>query len=84
MISRFMGSNPTLGSVLIAPSLEPDSDSVSPSLSATPLLTLVSLSLKNKQTLKKKLKEFFLDLKDLIYLPCPLSQEAEGECAPPT
>ena len=52
MISRFVGSSPTSGSVLTAQSLEPASDSVSPSLSAPPLLTL---SLKND--LKKK-KEF--------------------------
>ena len=51
MISRFMGS------VLTAQSLEPASDSVSPSLSAPPLLMLcLSLSLKNKH--KKKLKKW--------------------------
>ena len=43
MISQFVGLNPTLGSVLTARSLEPASDSLSPSLSAPPLL-----SLKNK------------------------------------
>ena len=32
MISWFMGSSPALGSVLMAQSLEPASDSVSPSL----------------------------------------------------
>ena len=32
MISRFVGSSPTSGSVLTAQSLEPVSDSVSPSL----------------------------------------------------
>ena len=56
MISRFVGSNPTSRSVLMAQRLEPASDSVSPSLSAPPLLILAhshSLSLKNKQTLKK-------------------------------
>ena len=47
MISRFVGSSPTLGSVLTVRSLEPASDSVSPSLSAPPLLML-SLCLKNK------------------------------------
>ena len=48
-ISQFMGSSPVPGSVLKAWSLEPASDSVSPSLSAPPLLTLCpSLSLKNK------------------------------------
>ena len=49
MISRFMGSSPTSGSVLTARSLEPALDSVSPSLSAPLLLMLcISLSLKNK------------------------------------
>ena len=38
MISQFMGSSPVSGSVLTARSLEPASDSVSPSLSAPPLL----------------------------------------------
>ena len=47
MISQFMSSSPVSGSVLIAQSLEPASDSVSPSLSA-------SLSLKNKLKKKKK------------------------------
>ena len=40
MISRFMGSCPASGSALTAQSLEPASDSVSPSLSATPMVTL--------------------------------------------
>ena len=49
MISPFMGSGPTLGSVLTAQSLEPTSDSVSPSLSAALLLTFcLSLSFKDK------------------------------------
>ena len=47
MISWFMSSGPTSGSVLTAQSLEPVSDSVSPSLSALTLLCL-SPSLKNK------------------------------------
>ena len=47
MISQVVGSSPTSGSVLIAQSLEPASESVSPSLSALPQLTL-SPSLKNK------------------------------------
>ena len=37
MILHFMGSSPVSGSVLTARSLEPASDSVSPSLSAPPL-----------------------------------------------
>ena len=40
MISRFMGSSPAWVSVLMAQSLEPASKSVSPSLSAPPLLVL--------------------------------------------
>ena len=47
MISQFVGSSPTLGSVLTAQGLEPVSDSVFPSLSAPPALTLC-LSLSNK------------------------------------
>ena len=53
MISQFMSLSPALSSVMTAQGLEPASDSVSPSLSAPPLLTLglslsLSLSLKNK------------------------------------
>ena len=40
MISQFMGSSPVLGSGLTPQSLEPASDSVSPSLSASPRLVL--------------------------------------------
>ena len=47
MISRSMGSSPASGSVLTAQSLEPASDSVSPSLSARPPLMLC-LSLSQK------------------------------------
>ena len=56
MIYRFMSLSPTLGSVLTAQSLEPASDSVSPSLSAPPQLTLsLSLSLSlSKISIKKK------------------------------
>ena len=45
MISQFVGSSPTWGSVLLAQSLEPASDSVSPALSAPPPLFSFSLSL---------------------------------------
>ena len=49
MISQFMSSSPTLGSVLTAQSLDPASDSVSPSLSApSPLMLCLSLSLSLK------------------------------------
>ena len=47
MISGFEGSSPTSGSVLAAQSLEPPLHSMTPSLSAPPLLTHC-LSLKNK------------------------------------
>ena len=40
MISQLVGSSPTSGCMLTAQSLEPDSDSVCPSLSAPPLLML--------------------------------------------
>ena len=47
MISPSVSMSPTLGSVLTAQSLEPASDSVSPPLSAPPLLMLC-LSIINK------------------------------------
>ena len=47
MISRFVGASPVSGSVLTARSLEPASDSVSPSLSA-PFLLMRCLSLSQK------------------------------------
>ena len=60
-ISRFTSSSPTSGSVLTAPSLEPASDSASPSLSAPPQLSL-SLSKINKH-LKNCHKNFFKNFK---------------------
>ena len=48
MISWFVSSSPAWGSVLTAHSLEPASDSVSPSLSVLPRSCCVPLSLKNK------------------------------------
>ena len=48
MISWSMSLSPVSGSVLTAPSLEPGSNSVSPSLSAPPLLTFFLSLLKNK------------------------------------
>ena len=49
MISRLVSSSPASGSVLTAWSLEPTSDSVSPPLSAPPLLMLcLALSLNNE------------------------------------
>uniref|UniRef100_A0ABI7WJF9 Nuclear receptor subfamily 2 group F member 2 n=1 Tax=Felis catus TaxID=9685 RepID=A0ABI7WJF9_FELCA len=64
MMSQFVGSSPVSGSVLTARSLEAAWDSVSPSLSAPPLLARAhSLSLKSKYTflkIKKKRKDIFL------------------------
>ena len=54
MISRSVGWSPASGSVLTAQSLEPASDSVSPSVCPSLLDLSLSLSLKNKQTLEKK------------------------------
>ena len=54
MIAQFVGSSPSLGSVLTAQSQEPASDSVSPSLCPSPIH---ALSLKNKSTLKIKKKK---------------------------
>ena len=52
MISQFMGLSPASGSVLTAQSLEPASDSMSPSLSV-PLLLAFCLSKINKHQNKK-------------------------------
>ena len=57
-ILQSVSSNPASGSGLMAQSLEPASDSVSPSLSAPPLFMLcLSVCLKNKWTLKKTFKK---------------------------
>ena len=48
MISQLVSSSPTLDSVLTAQSLEPASDSLSPSLSSPPLL-MFSLSFKRNK-----------------------------------
>ena len=53
MISQSVSSSPASGSVLTAQGPEPASDSVSPSLSAPPLLML-SVSKINKNTKKTK------------------------------
>ena len=53
MISWFVGSIPRSGFVLTAQSLEPASDSVSPSLSAPPHLTFCHLLSKNFKRKKK-------------------------------
>ena len=64
MILQFVSSSPTSGSVLTAQSLEPASNSVSPSLSASPLLMLclssVSKINKTLKKLKKKVNEKLL------------------------
>ena len=62
-ISRFVGLSRTSGSVLTAQSLEPASDSVSPSLSAPPLLVRalsLSLSLSKINIKKKFFKHLFI------------------------
>ena len=48
MISQFVNLSPVSGSVLTAQSLEPASDSVFPSLSASPPAHALSLSLLQK------------------------------------
>ena len=49
MISQLVGLSPALGSVLAAQSLKPPSNSVSPPLSAPPMLMLcLALSLNKK------------------------------------
>ena len=67
VISRFVGSSPASGSVLTAWSLEPASDSVSPPLSAPPLLMLsLYLSIMNK--LKKIFLNYFTILLSLPHV----------------
>ena len=60
MILQFVGSNPAPGSVLTARSLEPASDSVSPSLSL-PLPGSCSVSLSQKINIKKNFLSTFLN-----------------------
>ena len=60
VISWFVGSSPASGSVLTAQSLEPASDSVSPSLFPSPALSR-SLS---KINIKKNLFNIYLFLRD--------------------
>ena len=55
MISQYVSSSPVSGFVLTAQSLEPASDSVSPSLSAPPPLTLSLSASQKKKCNKKKL-----------------------------
>ena len=56
MISWFAGSSPASDSALAAQSLEPASDSVSPSLCPSPIhaLSLSKLNIKKKKKRKKK------------------------------
>ena len=54
MISHFMSSSPTSGSVLTAQNLEPASDSVSLSFSALPLLMFCLSLTKNIPALKSE------------------------------
>ena len=55
MISQSMSSSPASGSVLTAQSLEPASDSVSPSLSAPPPFMLCLSVSKINKNIKKKI-----------------------------
>ena len=75
MISRFVSSSPASGSVLTARSLEPASDSVSPSLLAPPPLTLC-LSKMNK-CLKKNFfsNRIKINVLMLVWLNLSLTQE---------
>ena len=66
MISQSVSSSPGLGSVLTAQSLEPASHSVSPSLSASPLLMLC-LSVSKIKTLKKIKKRSHGNSYDLFH-----------------
>ena len=55
MISQFVSSSPTLGSTLTAESLEPASDSVSPSFCPSPTLFLYlsKINIKKKEAAQK-------------------------------
>ena len=75
MLSRFMGSSPASGSVLMAQSLEPASDSVSRSLSAPHLLVLC-LSKMNKNVKKF----FFKDCR--VQTPCQITTRASVGTTP--
>ena len=83
MFSQFMSSSPTSGSVLTAQSLEPASDSVFPSLSAPPLLTLsLSLSLSHTHThthAHTNIKKIFLNIKKKRKRICKQLIEAARE-----
>ena len=54
MTSQFLSSSPASGSMLTTRSLEPASDSVSPSLAAPPLARALSLSVSLSLSLKNK------------------------------
>ena len=63
MISRSVSLSPRSGSVLTGQSLDPTSDSVSPSLCASPPLTLcLSFSKINIKKLKKKKTKTFKEV----------------------
>ena len=87
MISRFVGSSPTSGSVLTAQSLEPAFNSVSPSLSAPPLLSpCLSRSLSKINIFQKQrvfIKKTAAPLKGISlrgweHQPAPSSRDSHG------
>ena len=68
MIARFVSPSPALGSVLTAQSLEPASDSVFPSLSASPPLALCLSLPKINKCFKKILNNNYKVLRPFINL----------------
>ena len=80
MIPLFLGSSPAWGSLLTAQSLEPASDSVSPSLCSSPTYTVsLSVSLSRACALKnKKKKQQQQQQKEAIALHVCHSHVCEG------
>ena len=75
VILWFVGSSPTLGSVLAAWSLEPASDSLSPSLSAPPPLALCLCISQKQINVKKKI---LVSIVWSFFIPNPSCGEEEG------
>ena len=81
MVSWFMGSSPSSGSMLSARSPQPASESVSPSLSAPPLL-MVSLSLSkiNIKKQKQKKQQQHVRRREGPEIKLSLNTASQGEC----